>query len=79
MATCPNCKKTLSCGCQKRKALDGTDVCTNCIGTYQNKGVTNKASNIVYKAPPLPPTEWTAEQLENAIGTWNNFKKKING
>lgn len=36
MATaCPNCKTRLSCGCQTRKASDGTKVCTNCIGKYE--------------------------------------------
>lgn len=35
MATCLNCKKKLSCGCQQRKATDGKSVCTNCLGTYQ--------------------------------------------
>jgi hypothetical protein len=26
MANCPNCKKKLSCGCQKRQASDGKTV-----------------------------------------------------
>lgn len=34
-ATCPNCKVKLSCGCQTRKASNGTSVCTNCIGRYE--------------------------------------------
>lgn len=79
MATCPNCKKTLSCGCQKRKASDGTQVCTNCISTYEGKSVNKKALSTVYQAPTPPPTAWTAEQMEDAINKWNNFKKKING
>lgn len=33
--TCPNCKTRLSCGCQTRKASNGTLVCTNCIGKYE--------------------------------------------
>jgi len=37
MAVCLNCKRTLSCGCQKRKAKDGTSVCTNCIANYELK------------------------------------------
>ena len=37
MATCPNCKKSLSCGCQQRKAKDGTTVCTNCLAGYNSK------------------------------------------
>jgi len=33
--TCPNCKTRLSCGCQTRKASNGTAVCTNCIGKFE--------------------------------------------
>ena len=35
MATCKNCKKTLSCGCQKAKASDGTSVCRSCKTKYE--------------------------------------------
>jgi hypothetical protein len=35
MAVCLNCKKTLSCGCQKRKASNGASVCSNCISSYE--------------------------------------------
>ncbi len=35
MSNCLNCKAPLSCGCQKRKASDGTSVCANCIGRYE--------------------------------------------
>ena len=35
MASCSNCKKNLSCGCQKRKASDGKSVCSNCITSYE--------------------------------------------
>ena len=35
MAACLNCKRNLSCGCQKRKASDGKSVCSNCITTYE--------------------------------------------
>jgi hypothetical protein len=37
MATCSNCKKSLSCGCQKRKASNGTSVCASCITNYESK------------------------------------------
>lgn len=32
---CPNCNSQLSCGCQKRKASDGKEVCTNCLPFYE--------------------------------------------
>ena len=35
MAQCSNCKTSLSCGCQKRKASNGAAVCTNCVGKYE--------------------------------------------
>ena len=33
---CPNCKTHLSCGCLKRTASDGKQVCTNCITQYES-------------------------------------------
>jgi hypothetical protein len=49
MNACPNCKAKLSCGCQKRKASNGQQVCANCLAKYeaqlkvnQNKQNTNK-------------------------------------
>ena len=35
MSQCTNCKRTLSCGCQKKVASDGTSVCSNCIAQYE--------------------------------------------
>jgi transcription elongation factor Elf1 len=32
---CPNCNATLSCGCQKRTASDGKQVCSSCIDIYE--------------------------------------------
>ena len=34
---CPNCNSKLSCGCQKRTASDGKQVCTSCQAFYENK------------------------------------------
>lgn len=34
---CPNCNSQLSCGCQKRTASDGKQVCSTCITVYENK------------------------------------------
>lgn len=33
---CPNCQSKLSCGCQKRIATDGKEVCSSCVTTYEN-------------------------------------------
>jgi hypothetical protein len=35
MATCSNCKRGLSCGCQKKTASDGKSVCNNCVTAYE--------------------------------------------
>lgn len=35
MATCLNCKRKLSCGCQKRKASNGVSCCASCITVYE--------------------------------------------
>lgn len=41
MASCPNCKKKLSCGCQKAKASNGTVVCKSCKKSYEKSLQTN--------------------------------------
>lgn len=49
MAKCPNCSKTLSCGCQNRKASNGKAVCSNCLTNYENtlKSQSNPTSSVV--------------------------------
>jgi hypothetical protein len=32
---CPNCSTTLGCGCQKRTARNGAQVCAKCIASYE--------------------------------------------
>jgi hypothetical protein len=34
---CPNCSSQLSCGCQKRVASDGKQVCSSCLNAYEHK------------------------------------------
>ena len=34
---CPNCRKSMSCGCQKRIASDGKVCCVNCITAYEQQ------------------------------------------
>ena len=34
---CPNCNSQITCGCQKRTASDGKQVCTNCLAAYEKK------------------------------------------
>jgi len=37
MSQCSNCKQNLSCGCQKRNASNGVQVCTNCLSSYESQ------------------------------------------
>jgi len=37
MSQCSNCKQQLSCGCQKRNASNGVQVCTNCLSNYESQ------------------------------------------
>ena len=34
--TCQNCGSKLSCGCQKRIATDGREVCSSCVTNYES-------------------------------------------
>lgn len=33
--TCPNCTAVITCGCQKKVASDGKQVCTKCAEAYE--------------------------------------------
>lgn len=35
MPSCPNCGTVISCGCQRARASDGTDVCDECVMEYE--------------------------------------------
>jgi hypothetical protein len=37
MATCTNCGRTISCGCQRRTASNGQSVCSSCSQEYEEK------------------------------------------
>jgi hypothetical protein len=39
---CQNCQSKLSCGCQKRIATDGREVCSSCVTTYENSLIKKK-------------------------------------
>ena len=49
MSVCANCKTKLSCGCQRRKASNGQQVCSNCIGKYEAKIKANQAKDNLQK------------------------------
>lgn len=35
MNNCPNCNSQITCGCQKKTASDGKQVCSACIQKYE--------------------------------------------
>jgi len=35
MSKCPNCGAKLGCGCQRRTAPDGKQICVKCVHTYK--------------------------------------------
>ena len=32
---CPNCSAVITCGCQKRVASNGAQVCSSCLQAYE--------------------------------------------
>jgi hypothetical protein len=72
MAKCPNCGRTLSCGCQKRTLPNGAQGCTNCLGKVAgtNKAVTpsvtpkNTSATIQGKAP-VSRNVWGQDRYKN--------------
>jgi len=34
MTICQNCKASLNCSCQRRVAVNGAQVCSNCVTSY---------------------------------------------
>jgi len=49
-AICPNCQARLSCGCQKRTASNGAQVCSTCLASYET-GLRTKAVPVKGNAP----------------------------
>jgi transcription elongation factor Elf1 len=47
MSQCSNCNQQLSCGCQKKNASNGIQVCSNCLSSYESQiQATNQPSVI---------------------------------
>jgi len=51
MSQCPNCKSKLSCGCQKRVASNGAQVCTMCLNAYEQTLKVQKAVKTTNTSP----------------------------
>jgi ribosomal protein L37AE/L43A len=74
MSVCGNCKATLSCGCQKKKASNGVWVCRSCISRYEasikNESVSQPKVQTQTVTPKL--NEWGKDRYSNL----NKFIKK---
>lgn len=44
---CQNCGKQITCGCQKKIASNGKQVCSSCVGNYEQTLKINKAQQNV--------------------------------
>lgn len=56
-AICPTCNSRLSCGCQRKTASNGVQVCTLCIGRVEADIVSKKAKA---NSTPGAPTNMNA-------------------
>lgn len=67
---CPNCGSALSCGCQKRVASDGAQVCTNCLSSYEIKIQSEKAKNAITNQPRMrQQTSPVVNSIEVKVGS----------
>jgi hypothetical protein len=59
MASCPNCKATMTCGCQKRTLPNGKIGCTSCVNKKPSATVSNKeittAQTVSISTVPVQP------------------------
>jgi hypothetical protein len=55
-SSCPNCKATLSCGCQRRQASNGGQVCSNCLSSYESQiQIANQPSVVIEEKSIIQP------------------------
>lgn len=81
MATCQNCKRTLSCGCQRKTASDGKQVCSYCIDAYQGTSKSSKNINTANTSnKPIiktPLRQFTEEEIKTGLEKLNSWKNKF--
>ena len=46
MSQCSNCNQTLTCGCQRRNASNGVQVCSNCLSSYESQIQVNSQPSV---------------------------------
>lgn len=59
MASCPNCKANMTCGCQKRTLPNGKIGCTSCVNKKVLKSTANNETiptqTVSIKTEPVEP------------------------
>ena len=50
MSQCSNCNQSITCGCQKRNASNGVQVCTNCLSSYESQIKVNSQPSVTIEA-----------------------------
>lgn len=61
--TCQNCGATLSCGCQRRTATNGTSACSNCVSALNAKIAAEK-TDISVQTLRSPSNQWGANRYK---------------
>lgn len=81
MATCQNCKKNLSCGCQRKTASDGKQVCSYCINAYErSKSTSFKSKTQDISNEPIiktPLRQFTEEEVKAGLEKLNSWRNKL--
>lgn len=54
MSVCPNCGRKITCGCQRRTAVNGQQCCTKCVESVNAKYGTKSDNNLTPKRKYLP-------------------------
>jgi len=56
MSQCSNCNQTLTCGCQRRNASNGVQVCSNCLSSYESQiQINNQPSVVIEEKSVIEP------------------------
>jgi hypothetical protein len=71
---CSNCKAKLGCGCHKRVASNGAQVCNSCIIAYES-GLIGKVTPVQSVTPPRPIHTNTAPTLVTAAYNPGTLRK----
>lgn len=72
MAKCPNCGKSMSCGCQKRTLPNGSQGCTSCLG--KGEVATKAPVPVMKEARKIPVT--TQSKRPVSLNVWGKERYK---